>query len=210
MEFVKWSSIPRLSKEKMRITEKIDGTNSAIRIRPTSAADDTTGALSTIAVSDDIMYNVWVQSRNRFITPGKSTDNAGFAGWVWDNLDELVSILGPGDHYGEWWGSGIQRGYGLTKGEKRFSLFNAERWFELLHPTEDKFDLGLYTVPLLYTGQYDGAKIQELKQDLIDNGSKAAPGYKSEGLIVELKEIGAKYKVLCENDDIHKWELKSA
>jgi len=204
MEFQKFSSIPRLSKEKMRITEKLDGSNGAIRIRPFDPLVDASAALSVVAVDDNGMYNVWVQSRNRFIAPGKSTDNAGFAGWVSDNLNELVSILGPGDHYGEWWGSGIQRGYGVPK---RFSLFNAERWLGELHPTDDMFDLGLYIVPLLFTGPYDGAKIQELKQDLIDNGSKASPGYKAEGLIVELREIGARYKVLTENDDIHKWEI---
>ena len=206
MEFVKWASIPRLSKETMTVTEKIDGTNSAIRIRPTSAANDCTDALPTIAVSDDTMYNVWVQSRNRFISPGKSTDNAGFAGWVNDNLDQLVTILGPGDHYGEWWGSGIQRGY--SQKDKHFSLFNARRWLELLNTTEPYEGLNLHTVPLLYTGSYDGAKVQELRQNLIDNGTTLTKNFRAEGMIIELREIGAKYKVLCENDEVHKWQLK--
>ena len=37
-----------------------------------------------------------------------------------------MTFLVPGRHFGEWWGSGIQRGYGLD--EKTFSLFNAYRW----------------------------------------------------------------------------------
>ena len=51
----------------------------------------------------------------------------GFARWVETNRERLITLLGPGLHFGEWWGSGIQRGYGLTKGDKRFSLFNVER-----------------------------------------------------------------------------------
>src|SRR6185436_19868415 len=44
---------------------------------------------------------------------------------------------GP-DNFGfrAWWGSGIQRGYGLTAGEKRFSLFNVKRW--VLHGQEPR------------------------------------------------------------------------
>jgi hypothetical protein len=67
------------------------------------------------------------RSRSRWITP--DDDNFGFAAWVEANRDELLT-LGPGRHFGEWWGSGIQRGYGLPKGEKRFSLFNVSRWGE--------------------------------------------------------------------------------
>jgi hypothetical protein len=64
-------------------------------------------------------------SRSQYITPER--DNHGFARWVQDDADELWA-LGEGRHFGEWWGSGIQRGYGLQKGEKRFSLFNVARW----------------------------------------------------------------------------------
>src|SRR6266404_7201095 len=98
MEFVAFPKIPRISRE-MIITEKLDGTNAQVWIG--DYGEFQTG------------------SRNRWITPGKATDNAGFAGWCEENKEELLK-LGPGHHFGEWWGRGIQRTYGLN--EKRFSL----------------------------------------------------------------------------------------
>lgn len=102
-EFKSFTKIPRLSRE-IVITEKIDGTNACIYI------DETTNEML-------------VGSRTRWITP--QSDNFGFAAWVEQNKEELYK-LGPGYHYGEWWGKGIQRGYGLN--ERRFSLFNISRW----------------------------------------------------------------------------------
>ena len=102
MEFRKFNKIARLSRE-IVVTEKIDGTN------------------GLIAIGEDGEFQVG--SRNQWITPEK--DNAGFARWAYDHKGELMT-LGVGFHYGEWWGQGIQRGYGLK--EKRFSLFNTSRW----------------------------------------------------------------------------------
>lgn len=87
------------------VTEKIDGTNAQILIED--------GKI------------VGVGSRNRWIKPGKEHDNYGFAGWVEQNEEELLK-LGDGYHFGEWYGCGIQRNYGLK--EKRFALFNSGRW----------------------------------------------------------------------------------
>jgi hypothetical protein len=87
----------------MIVTEKLDGTNAQVHI------------------TDD--GRIFAGSRNRWITP--DADNFGFARWVAEHEEELRA-LGPGSHYGEWWGSGIQRRYGLD--EKRFSLFNVGRW----------------------------------------------------------------------------------
>ena len=92
----------RLSRECI-ITEKLDGTNAQICI--TEAGDFLVG------------------SRTRWITP--EYDNFGFARWAHENRDDLMT-LGVGKHFGEWWGMGIQRNYGLT--ERRFSLFNVTRW----------------------------------------------------------------------------------
>lgn len=206
MEFKAWPSIPRMSKERAIVTEKLDGSNSAVRIRPWNIFEDSANAVNTVEV-DGTLYNLWAQSRKRFLGITKDTDNFGFGGWVFDNSEKLVKILGPGDHYGEWWGSGIQRGYGLS--EKRFSLFNAPRWMELIKPTEATTEIpNLYTVPLLYSGQFYDLNVGELRQDLINNGSKVVPGFKSEGMVVYLREVNASYKVLLENDDIHKWESK--
>lgn len=101
-EFKEFPKMPRWSREVI-ITEKIDGTNASIFIG--EDGEFLTG------------------SRTRWITP--TDDNFGFSGWAYYNKEELLK-LGPGHHFGEWWGSGIQRGYGLK--EKRFSLFNTFRW----------------------------------------------------------------------------------
>lgn len=82
------------------ITEKIDGTNASVFI----------GAYETEGL-------FLVGSRTRWITP--TSDNYGFAHWAHSHKDELLQ-LGPGHHFGEWWGLGIQRRYGQL--EKKFSL----------------------------------------------------------------------------------------
>src|SRR4051812_4307796 len=104
-QFQAFPSIARLFRECV-VTEKIDGTNGVVH------------------VSDDGL-TVTAGSRSRWITP--EADNFGFARWVAEHAEELRA-LGPGFHFGEWWGSGIQRRYGLD--EKRFSLFNVGRWGE--------------------------------------------------------------------------------
>lgn len=204
MEFQKWPSIPRLSKERMIITEKIDGSNSAIRIRPAGVTEDITNILGEIDG-----FQVWAQSRSRFLQPTKNEDNFGFARWVFDNMANLVEILGPGDHFGEWWGSGIQRGYGLEKGEKRFSLFNAPRWMETIKVEPGSTAVhALCTVPLLYSGEFEGGTVTRIKQTLRLKGSMAVEhAFSAEGMVVYLREVNASYKVLLENDDLHKWQV---
>src|SRR5690349_12935807 len=105
MEFTPFDKIARWSRNVI-ITEKIDGTN------------------ASVIVSDDGLQ-LCAASRSRILGPGE--DNFGFRVWVEANRDALLT-LGPGQHFGEWWGAGIQRGYGLK--EKRFSLFNVHRWGE--------------------------------------------------------------------------------
>ena len=124
MEFEPWPSISRLNKDAI-YTEKINGSNAAVVVAPYTTDTDKSKAVDVISIDGDL-YAVWAQSRKRFITPGD--DNFGFALWVYNNAPELVKILGVGRHFGEWWGSGIQGGYGLPKGERRFSLFNVKRW----------------------------------------------------------------------------------
>lgn len=104
-EFKEFPKIARLNRECI-ITEKIDGTNACV------------------VVAED--GGVWAQSRNRLLS--HETDPFGFALWVERNKDALREVLGTGYHFGEWWGSGIQRRYGLEGPDKRLSLFNVERW----------------------------------------------------------------------------------
>lgn len=106
--------------------------------------------------------------------------------------------LGPGRHFGEWWGSGIQRGYGLPKRERRFSLFNVTRW--CLHgenpmtiPTADPRVIKLQDVlppcvglaPVLWRGCFDTLNLADILSDLRSNGSVVAPGFpKPEGVVI--------------------------
>lgn len=124
MEFQKFGSLTRFS-QGWTITEKIDGTNGQIALRLLENEDDQAeGAVALIPTTEGEMA-IWAGSRNRWLSI--EDDNYGFARWVQDNACELVK-LGQGRHFGEWYGSGIQRGYGLKNGDKRFALFNVLKW----------------------------------------------------------------------------------
>lgn len=203
MEFEKWRSIPRLSKERMTLTEKIDGSNACIIFK--RWPDDSENVMDTFVGEDGELWNMWTQSRTRFISP--ENDNFGFAQWAWQNRVKLLSILGEGKHYGEWWGHKIQNGYGLA--ERRFSLFNAQRWHETITVKPGSTEVyELCTVPILYAGEFDGDMINRHTDLLRITGSKAVEHtWKAEGLIVDLREANARYKVLLEGNQFHKWEL---
>src|SRR3954469_18836515 len=118
IEFQPWPKIARLNRD-IVITEKIDGTNAAVVIVPVTYGGFTTPldqpeVIAYVDLGPDREYAVFAQSRTRFVTP--KHDNYGFAGWVERNAEALVESLGEGTHFGEWWGSGIQRKYGLTGG----------------------------------------------------------------------------------------------
>ena len=100
-------------------------------------------------------------------------DNYGIAAWVQDHADELVRALGPGRHYGEWWGNGIQRGYGQPG--RTFSLFNTDKWGDL-DPVHEEW--GLSVVPELYRGPFDTREVMGILAELAGQGSNvAAPGW---------------------------------
>ena len=196
IEFTPWPKIPRLFRDVV-ITEKIDGTNAAVVIEHTEDGRyDEYAFVPYKALPDGIC--VAAQSRTRLITP--ESDNFGFATWVWANAEALVETLGEGRHFGEWWGSGIQRGYGLTKGEKRFSLFNTPRY------TKPEFDLtqvpGLGTVPVLYEGPFSTYEVEACVEDLRSHGSVAAPGFDNpEGVITFHVAAQTAFKTTLEKDE---------
>jgi RNA ligase-like protein len=185
--FEEFPKIPRLSKAGILITEKIDGTNAQIYIpEPGSEA---------AAYVEEQQLPFLVGSRTRWIQP--QSDNYGFAQWAHDNADALKR-LGYGHHFGEWWGQGIQRRYGLS--EKRFSLFNVTRW-------EGKLPEGLPTnvgiVPVLYRGEFDSNAINATLATLKETGSKAAPGFMDpEGIIIY--HFGSRQLFKKTFDDEHK------
>lgn len=167
--FEAFQKIPRL-KRACVITEKLDGTNAQVYF-----ADD--GAM-------------YVGSRNRWITP--DSDNYGFAHWCAENEAELRK-LGPGRHFGEWWGAGIQRRYGLS--EKRFSLFNVGRWKGAELPS------CVSLVPVLYRGDFTTNAVDNALDMLRVGGSVAAPGFMDpEGIVVFHVAAQTLYKVTLGND----------
>lgn len=125
-DFKSWMKTPRLDSPFL-ITEKIDGTNGCVLIEEILEGEEY--GVGWVSLRSDPatgkIYKLAAQSRNRLID--LRNDNYGFAKWVYDHAVQLITILGPGRHYGEWWGGGLQRGYGLAKNDKRFSLFNVKR-----------------------------------------------------------------------------------
>ena len=76
--------------------------------------------------------------------------------------------------------SGIQRGYNLTKGEKRFSLFNTNIWNEDNPPPEC-----CSVVPVLYQGEFSTNALDDVMDKLWNYGSVASPGFmKPEGVMI--------------------------
>jgi hypothetical protein len=173
-EFREFPKIARLSRE-MIVTEKIDGTN------------------AQVFVGED--GSVIAGSRSRWITP--EDDNFGFARWVWEHAKELRQ-LGPGHHFGEWWGAGIQRRYGLN--EKRFSLFNVNRW-GVDRPA------CCHVVPVLsQPGELFTTGVADLYLDVLrKEGSFAAPGFmRPEGIVIFHVASGYLFKKTLEKDEAPK------
>lgn len=187
IEFKAWPKTPRLNRG-IIITEKLDGTNSAVIITEEG--------------------EVGAQSRNRLITPGKGTDNYGFAQWVQDNAEGLRDTLGVGHHYGEWYGGGIARKYDLPKDDKRFALFNVNRYGDVAGSGVS----GLETVPeLLRWGTFDSEIIAEYVNGLRHQGSVAVPGFMNpEGIMIYHTASRQVYKVLLENDELPKTAVLNA
>lgn len=201
MKFTEFPKMGRFSREAI-ITEKIDGTNASIFIQNESL-EEFKNQPDVIAISKDGDYTMRAGSRTKWITP--NNDNAGFARWVVANAEELFK-LGEGHHFGEWWGSGIQRGYGLQKGEKRFSLFNVSRWKDVEgEPSPRPACCGI--VPILWQGNFDkiNAAIEEELYNLEQNGSAAAPGFmKPEGIVIFHTAANVGFKKTIEKDEIPK------
>lgn len=176
MDFIAFPKIGRYSRDVI-VTEKIDGTN------------------AQIFISENGEFAVG--SRTRWITP--ENDNHGFARWAYDHKAELME-LGTGRHFGEWWGSGIQRGYGLEKGEKRFSLFNVSRW-------RDSRPACCHVVPVLWEGSFDDFSVDDIMSALDVSGSIAAPGFhKPEGIVIFHTAANIGFKKTFEKDATGKGE----
>lgn len=193
MEFQEFPKMARLARD-MIVTEKIDGMNAQVFI-----AEDGT---------------ILAGSRSRWISP--ADDNFGFAAWVEEHRDELLT-LGPGRHFGEWWGRGIQRGYGLQA--RRFSLFNSTRWaahdedVQPIPSLDPRAEVKMQqrppkccdVVPVLIRGPFRTDAVDAALRLLRERGSYAAPGFmKPEGVVVFHTAGNVGFKKTVEKDEVPK------
>jgi len=172
-DFQKFKSIPRLLRP-IIITEKLDGTNGCVYVDPEGG--------------------VHPASRNQWLTPDKP-DNYDFGAWVRRHATELKD-LGPGFHYGEWWGIGVARRYNIS--DRRWSLFNTSKWGtdrpECCHivPVLAKLDF------------YSDHEMARISYDLMKHGSVAAPGFMDPEGIVIFHEAAQQYFKYTFGGDGHK------
>lgn len=179
--FVAFPKIARYSRE-ICVSEKIDGTNGLVYVNET-------------------MTEVFAGSRSQWVGP--DGDNFGFGRWVAEHTEELLK-LGPGSHFGEWWGAGIQRRYDLK--EKRFSLFNTHRWSDA---ATRPACCGV--VPVLWQGPFDQLNLDEILGKLKEGGSVAAPGFmRPEGVVIFHTAAQWLLKKTIEGDESPKSSKKEA
>jgi hypothetical protein len=183
------------------ITEKIDGTNASILIPEPG---------ESFVTESGKVHPLLAGSRTRWIFP--DSDNFGFAQWVHDNMEALLT-LGPGQHFGEWWGAKIQRTY--NAGEKQFSLFNTLRWKDtsgINHAWEpllkERFKSEPTTapaccrvVPIIAVGEFSSSIVENSMAKLKEFGSMALEGYLNpEGIVIYHVQGGIAMKKTFEND----------
>lgn len=151
------------------ITEKIDGTNGVIKFVGT---------------------DMYAGSRKRWIS--QSDDNYGFAKWAQNNYNDLLELFGPDSTtYGEWWGQGIQRGY--NRGYRTFSPFWGNYDYLL---SDGSF---VESVPVLYKGVFQQDELQACITELMDMGSRVAPGFMQvEGVVVQFDHNRSRFKVVID------------
>lgn len=182
--FQPFPKIPRLHGDVV-VTEKIDGTNACFEhVRGEACtlfgACSRNRRLVTITVKDaapDHPEVTW-----------HGTDNYGFGAFVVRNYATLAR-LGYGNHFGEWYGEGIQRTYGLD--HKRFALFREPKGGL---PQGIIGNVGV--VPVLMTmEQFDTSALRELLIDLQLEGSRAVPGFmRPEGIVAWHARSGQLFK----------------
>jgi len=211
MEFQAFKKIPRLSRDCI-ITEKIDGTNAQVFIvnsqdfyswfeENTEAYQDEAEKFLEqyclyikLTVESDYYLYMFAGSCKRWLDTSSKGDNFGFAKWVQANAEELLK-LGEGRHYGEWYGQGIQRGYGLD--HKRFALFNVHKWSD-----DEIRPKCCDVVPILYKGMFDTNQIKLCLANLMSGGSSAISNFKNpEGIIIFHSASGQLFKKTIENDE---------
>lgn len=190
MNFKGFPKIPRWSRD-LVVTEKIDGTNGQIVIIDKIANPEETGPF----IWDDGCIGILAGSRTRWLTLDQ--DNFGFARWVAEHGRELLT-LGYGHHFGEWYGHGIQRNYGLK--EKRFALFNVKKW-----ASHENRPGCCDVVPVIASGALMSASgnLIETSMNLLQTrGSYLVPGFMNpEGVVIYHTAGNILFKKTFKNDE---------
>lgn len=222
IKFPEFEKIARLSRPCV-ITEKLDGTNASVHILSEyqmelevymaeykSPDTERLYSANTLIEREKAILKVPIDGTNWYLMAGSRTqwvwpgnDNAGFGGWVRQHAEELVVGLGEGRHYGEWWGLGIKRGYGLK--EKRFSLFNTSRWNDETKPE------CCHVVPVLFQGLFTTTMAELQIGYMTQHGSVAAPGFMDpEGIVIYHTAAGMYFKKTIKHDESPKSMVKEA
>jgi hypothetical protein len=191
MEFKSFEKIDTYRRVSMTITQKIHGSNAQISIMPNMLTSQT-------GEEQQDGWIVQAGSRNRFLYP--EDDNYGFARFVKDNEIALIDFLGPGKHFGEWAGPGINSGEGLK--EKTFVLFDVDRYdkTKALPPQTS-------LVPVLFRGKIDHEIVEATMTQLKTHGSVLVPGFmRAEGIVVSIG--GKRYKHVFDSEET-KWKQGS-
>lgn len=182
--FRPFNKIPRLH-GRCVVTEKLDGTNACVEFEKTAGGVFTMAACSR---NRRLVTIEWHPDREQWPAvewqDGKG-DNFGFGQWFLAHYLELRA-LGYGRHFGEWWGQGIGRTYGLE--EKRFSLFHANPLKTL--------PACVSVVPELEVLEaFSSSQIDMIMASLKVAGSQAAPGFMDpEGIVIFHERSGQLFK----------------
>ena len=189
-QYVDFEKIARL-RRLMTISEKLDGANVKIEV--------------------DRYQNINVGGHNGPLT--LDFDPHGFAKFAYEHTDELRT-LGPGRHFGEWWGPGIgKRKYPVP--DRRLSMFNVHVFAapgtepKLISAATGKMQTVLPPccglVPVLYTGVFDTQVIDDQVERLRRDGSVAVPGFlRPEGVVIYHDAANLYFKRTLAHDDIPK------
>ena len=182
--FEAFPKIPRLHGDVI-VTEKIDGTNACIELAP--------GSVSACSRNRRLVTISWQPEREQHpLVEWHGMDNYGFGAWVLANYQSLVR-LGYGRHFGEWYGRGIQRTYGLD--HKRFALFREPK-----NGLPEGLPSNVGVVPrLAHLNMFDSNELANILAFLQVQGSEAVHGFmQPEGLVAFHVRSGQLFKYTVE------------
>jgi hypothetical protein len=195
LEFEPFPKIGRLNAA-MTVTEKIDGTNAQINFD--AEGNMLVGSRKRVIFPEGTFFAPAHDADPGELRPVKGSDNFGFAKWAYTHQEKLFDFLGEGRHYGEWAGKGIQRGYGMD--HKSFFLFNTARFGPGRQDIPaDLLDINLDTVPVIYEGDHDADKLDDIMVHLLNEGSDLMGWPKPEGIIVYMHGIQKYHKMTFEH-----------